>query len=113
MLVAKYGDACNLFGRMGNEVVQHKLDVLRQHCQEVGRDYNTIEKTTLDSLQITSDGRDGSMTPKAVIEYCRALAEIGIDQAIFSLRNVSDLEPFDLLRTEIVPEVEKISVAGR
>ncbi len=38
---------------------------------------------------------------------------MGIDQAIFSLRNVHDLEPFDLLATEIVPVVEKIPVAGR
>lgn len=112
-LVAKYGDGCNLFARMGNDVLQHKLDVLRQHCEEVGRDYNDIEKTTLDSLQITRDGGNGSMTPKQAIEYFRGLAAMGIDQAIFSLRNVSDLEPFDLLRTEIIPEVTRMPVAGR
>jgi hypothetical protein len=37
----------------------------------------------------------------------------GIDQAIFSLPNVADLEPFDVLATRIIPEVEKIPVAGR
>ncbi len=112
-LVAKYGDACNIFARMGKEVVQHKFEVLRQHCQEVGRNYDDIEKTTLDSLQITRDGRDGTLSPKQAIEYFRGLASLGVDQAIFSLRNVSDLEPFDVLRTEVIPEVERIPVAGR
>lgn len=112
-LVAKYGNACNIFARMGNEVVQHKFEVLRQHCQEVGRNYDDIEKTTLDSLQITRDGRNGTMSPQQAIEYFRGLAELGVDQAIFSLRNVSELEPFDVLRTEVIPEVSRIAVAGR
>ena len=45
-LVARYADACNLFG--GNvDGVRHKLDVLRRHCAEEGRDYDAIEKTVL------------------------------------------------------------------
>lgn len=42
-LVAKYADACNLFG--GPDEIAHKLDVLRRHCDDVGRDYDEIEKT--------------------------------------------------------------------
>ncbi|MFK0173879.1 LLM class F420-dependent oxidoreductase [Streptomyces sp. NPDC090306] len=45
-LVAKYGDACNLFGA-SPEVVRHKLDVLRGHCDDVSRDYDTIRKTMI------------------------------------------------------------------
>jgi F420-dependent oxidoreductase-like protein len=112
-LVAQYGDACNLFARLGNDQLQHKLDILRDHCQSVGRPYEQIEKTTLDSFSLTRDGRDGTTTPAQAIEQFAALAAMGIDQAIFSLRNVHDLEPFDLLATEIVPAVEKIPVAGR
>ena len=37
--VAQYGDACNLFSRRGAAAVQAKLDVLKRHCEEVGRDY--------------------------------------------------------------------------
>ena len=44
-LVAKYADATHLFARDGVDGVRHKLDVLRQHCDDVGRDYDTIEKT--------------------------------------------------------------------
>jgi F420-dependent oxidoreductase-like protein len=45
-LVAQYADACNLFPE-GPEGVAHKLDVLRRHCDDVGRDYDEIEKTML------------------------------------------------------------------
>jgi len=112
-LVAQYGDACNLFARMGKNVVQHKLDVLREHCQRVRRPYEEIEKTTLDVLRITRDGRNGSLSPTAAIDYFGNLAVMGIDQAIFSMPNVNEAEPFEVLATKIVPEVEKIRVAGR
>ena len=112
-LVAQYGDACNLFARMGKQVLQHKLDILREHCQAVGRPYEQIEKTTLDSIKLTRDGRDGSKTPAAAVEFFAELASMGIDQAIFSLQNVSDPGAFDLLATEVIPQVNKFTVAGR
>lgn len=112
-LVAQYGDGCNLFARMGTQQVQHKLEVLREHCQAVGRPYEEIEKTTLDTLYITRDGSNGSITPAAALEYFASLAALGIDQAIFNMPNVADLGTFDLLGAEIIPEVEKIEVTGR
>jgi hypothetical protein len=45
-LVAQYADACNIFGETP-EVMRHKLDVLRRHCDDVGRDYDTIEKSMI------------------------------------------------------------------
>jgi F420-dependent oxidoreductase-like protein len=45
-LVARYADACNLFGE-GPEVVAHKLEVLERHCADVGRDVAEIEKTMI------------------------------------------------------------------
>lgn len=112
-LVAQYADACNLFARIPREDLQHKLDVLRSHCEALGRPYEQIEKTTLDTMHITRDGRNGTLTPEAAIERFRGLAEMGIDQAIFNMPNVDDPEPFDLLATRIIPEVERIPVAGR
>jgi F420-dependent oxidoreductase-like protein len=47
-LVAEYADACNLFGAEPEEL-QHKLDVLRGHCDDVGRDYDAIAKTIVAS----------------------------------------------------------------
>ncbi len=112
-MVAQYGDACNLFARMGKEELQRKLAVLRDHCQSLGRPYEQIEKTTLDHIHITHDGHNGTFSPAAVIAHFAELAALGIDQAIFSLPKEADLEFFDLLATEIVPVVEKIAVAGR
>jgi F420-dependent oxidoreductase-like protein len=45
-LVARYADACNLFGT-GPAEVARKLDVLREHCAAEGRDYDAIEKTVM------------------------------------------------------------------
>src|SRR4051812_21838768 len=44
-LVAQYADACNIFG--GPDDVAHKIDVLRRHCDTVGRDPNEIEVTAM------------------------------------------------------------------
>src|SRR2546423_2205438 len=112
-LVAQYADGCNLFARMGKDVLQHKLDVLREHCQAVGRPYEQIEKTTLDVLRISRDGRNDTTTPSAALDFFAELASMGIDQAIFSLPNVYEPEVFDLLATEVIPQAQKIPVAGR
>jgi F420-dependent oxidoreductase-like protein len=111
--VAQYGDACNLFARLGADELRRKFDVLREHCAAVGRPYAEIEKTTLDHLYLTRDGREGSITPAQFVEECGRLAEMGVDQAIVSLRHVTDPATFDLLAESVIPEVEKIEVAGR
>jgi F420-dependent oxidoreductase-like protein len=43
-LVAQYGDACNVLGDL--QTIQHKFDVLRQHCAVVGRNYESIRRTS-------------------------------------------------------------------
>jgi F420-dependent oxidoreductase-like protein len=112
-LVAQYADACNIFARLDDNFLQNKLHVLREHCQTIGRPYEQIEKTSLGSLALSRDGRNGSMTPAAAIEYFSKLAALGIDQAIINMPNVYDLDVFDLFATEVIPEVNKIAVAGR
>src|SRR5919107_245852 len=49
-IVAKYADACNLFGSI--QTIKRKLDVLKEHCKRVGRDYDSILKTKLDLVVI-------------------------------------------------------------
>ncbi|HEY7782028.1 MAG TPA: LLM class F420-dependent oxidoreductase [Ktedonobacterales bacterium] len=112
-LVAQYGDACNLSARLGDDVVRHKLDVLRAHCERLGRPYDAIERTTLNSIHVTRDGRDGTWTPAQAIDYFAGQAALGIDQALVSLRNVFDPEAFELLGAEVVPAVSTLAVAGR
>lgn len=43
-LVAQYGDACNVGGDIAT--IKHKFEVIRQHCETVGRDYDTIRRTS-------------------------------------------------------------------
>jgi F420-dependent oxidoreductase-like protein len=113
-LVAQYGDACNFsLTNMGLDEAQRKLGVLREHCQTIGRLYTDIEKTIIKRIHLTRDGREQSWTPAAAIAYFRELAAMGIDQAIVSLPNVADLEPFELFATQIIPAVAQIEVAGR
>jgi alkanesulfonate monooxygenase SsuD/methylene tetrahydromethanopterin reductase-like flavin-dependent oxidoreductase (luciferase family) len=70
-LVAQYGDACNLFVS-SPAGVQHKLDVLRGHCDALGRDYGSIQKTIL--AQVNPEG-DVSEFLSAMEGY----AALGID----------------------------------
>jgi F420-dependent oxidoreductase-like protein len=114
-LVARYADAWNLFvpATAEQSALQQKLEILCEYCQALGRPSEQIEKTTLCSLHLTRDGRNQTMTPQAAIEYFAMLAAHGVDHAIFELANVSELEPFDLLTTIIVPEVSKLRVHGR
>ena len=62
-LVAKYADACNIFG--GPESA-HKLDVLRSHCEREGRDYEEIEKTSMVTIPETARS-----TPAGLLEQLR------------------------------------------
>lgn len=65
-LVAQYGDACNLFGTSPQEIA-HKLDVLKRHCDDVGRDIADIKVTIL-----ANNPRPG---PEAADEFVRAMAD--------------------------------------
>ena len=100
-LVAQYADACNLFARLGTDTVSAKLDILKAHCQTLGRDYDTIEKTTLSTANLTP----GNSTPADIIAQCQALAKIGVQQAIFNMPNTHEITPLETFAREIIPAV--------
>lgn len=112
-LVAQYADACNLFGRLGVDTVQQKLGVLREHCDRLGRNYNDIEKTTLDSVNLSRSGGAGTVSAQQMLGTLQSLADIGIEHAIFNMPNVHQLEPFEILRDEVIPAAEAIKPAGK
>jgi F420-dependent oxidoreductase-like protein len=74
-LVAQYADSCNLF-EMSLEEIEHKLDVLRRHCDDVDRDYSTITKTMLTRADAFGD-------TDAFVKSMSAYADLGIDTVIF------------------------------
>jgi F420-dependent oxidoreductase-like protein len=98
-MVAQYADACNIFGPP--ETVRHKLEILKQHCQALGRDYGAIEKTTLGTVDL----QPGKMSAKDVVVHCQTLAAIGVQHAIFNMPNVNDIEPLEIFAREILPVV--------
>jgi F420-dependent oxidoreductase-like protein len=72
-LVAQYADACNIFGDA--TVITHKLDVLRRHCESVGRDFDEIEVTTLVNVE-------GDMSPDNILATVESLAQVGVHTVI-------------------------------
>jgi F420-dependent oxidoreductase-like protein len=86
-LVARYADACNLFGHP--DTVRHKVAVLMEHCAAEERDPATIEITHLATARVisSSESRDGrgAATVEEHIGRYRELAEAGVQTAIVGL----------------------------
>jgi F420-dependent oxidoreductase-like protein len=85
-LVARYGDMCNLFDLPGTgfqDDLKRKLEVLGGHCQEVGRDYDTIEKTASTLLET---GKDMRASVDRFVEHLSELGAIGVQHVIISPR---------------------------
>jgi F420-dependent oxidoreductase-like protein len=97
-LVAKYADACNLFPTAD---LQHKLQVLREHCEREGRDYDEIEKTVLYNFDLGPDGEN----VEAVLSGLRRLAGLGFQVAHGRVVNVWDPKQLEILGERIVPAV--------
>jgi len=104
-LVAQYADACNLF--MGPQL-GHKLEVLREHCQSVGRNYDDIEKTTLGTLNLTPTGSGDSLSPGTFIDTLAGLREYGVQHALFNIPNVWELDALKLVGRDVLPKIERL-----
>jgi F420-dependent oxidoreductase-like protein len=75
-LVAQYADACNLFDIPDNgETIRHKLAVLAEHCEDVGRPYAAIEKTLSTRL-------DAGETSDSFVRRCEFAATLGIEHMV-------------------------------
>ncbi len=101
-LVAQYGDACNLFARTGLDTIRKKLDVLKHHCDDVGRPYAQIERTALGVVNLAES------KPADLIKTCRDLANLGIQHFIISLPNVYEITPLEVIGREVIPAVAEL-----
>jgi F420-dependent oxidoreductase-like protein len=97
-LVAKYGDACNI--KPGPTIPQ-RLARLRELCDALGRDYDTIEKTCPWFFDV---GESGEKAP-ALVEQLHAFADMGI-QTVFG-RVVGDytIDPIEIMGRDVIPAV--------
>ncbi len=112
-MVAQYGDGCNLFARAGESELSHKLEILQEHCAKLNRPYADIEKTALEHTLVSKDGKPDTESPQQVIDKFGALAQLGFDTCIVSLRNVYEPDAFAVWADEIIPAITKITPAGR
>ncbi len=102
-LVAKYADACNIPG-MDPGAVQHKLDILRQHCEREGRNYDDIEKTVITVMNV---GRDGSQAGE-LVEQLGLLREAGAQAALGALIGVENITPIEAMGKHVIPQAARI-----
>ncbi len=97
-LVAQYADACNIFD---TPELAHKLDVLRDHCRRLGRNYDEIEKTA----QLRFDLGERGENVERTIEHLHELADLGIQVAHGALANVSQPGTLELMGERVIPAV--------
>lgn len=107
-LVAKYADACNLVAFRGHDELAHKLNVLKSHCEAEGRPYGEVKKTALDLLHISRDGGEDRVTPSQAIERLGKLGELGIEETMVKVPNLSSLDVFDLFGAEVIPAAARL-----
>jgi F420-dependent oxidoreductase-like protein len=99
--VAQYGDACNFFGGHETELIKERLEILRGHCQDIGRPYEEIEKTILQ----TADFEEGNA--QDVIARGVALQEMGFEHVIFNVKGLYTPETLKLFTDEIIPALKR------
>ena len=139
--VAQYAHGCNFvsFGKgllsAADTVdsVQHKLAVLRQHCEAIGRPFDTVLRTFSPGWVILSADQAGLQaklrhyfphgleqryagpwanfvlagTPEQVIPYFQSLAAAGIQYFIAETLDAADVETIHLLAEQVVPALRR------
>ncbi|TLX92183.1 MAG: LLM class F420-dependent oxidoreductase, partial [Thaumarchaeota archaeon] len=120
-IVAKYADACNLFGSA--ETVKTKLNILKDHCKSVGRDYDSILKTKLGIIVVDDDKQMAEKkikqifkgmpeeqireiaiygTPEDLLGQIELLEQVGIQYLIVDLDPNRELEALDVFTNKII-----------
>jgi F420-dependent oxidoreductase-like protein len=126
-LVAQYGDACN-FGNGDPEIIRQKLEVLKGHCDALGRNYDEVIKSTeincvlldgeADRVRATASTREllgvsdeefsksyWVGTSQEIVELLRPVIDAGIDYVILYVPRVAyDHQPLQQFAREVLPQ---------
>lgn len=113
-LVAQYADACNI-NNHDNAELRRKLEVLRGHCEHVGRDYNEIRRTVEYSVALDRNQEEAERkaqqrnikpetglvgTPGAIRQRLRELEEAGAQEIIIYIQDAAQLDSVRLFAEE-------------
>ena len=126
-IVAKYADACNLF--RSPETVRKKLDILKEHCKSVGRDYSSILKTKLSAI-IVDDNNDMAKnrvrktfggipeeqikefviygTPEDVSRQIEIFEQVGIQYLTVNLEPYGELEALNTFANKVINKISDL-----
>ncbi len=104
-LVARYADASNVFG--GPEQCHHKFEVLRAHCEAVGRDYDEIERSNLQDVDLTVGERRGRDSAGGLVERFGELADAGVQHVILSDNGLT-AEKVELIGSAVLPRLRDL-----
>jgi F420-dependent oxidoreductase-like protein len=102
-MVAEYADACNIGDWVGTDNMQKALDTLKAHCDTLGRDYNTIEKTSLCTVNLSAKD-----TVSSIVSQLKQLSRMGFTHAIFNMPDVYKITPLETFAKEIIPAVAEL-----
>lgn len=123
-LVAQYGDACNV-GHLDNEGLAHKFAILKEHCANVGRDYNEIRRNTLFNCAIADTEAEALKkaevfrrnipsgrlheqglvgTPEMIRTRLQEIEQAGAQEVIIYLPDAADLESVRLFASTCLPK---------
>ena len=124
-LVARWGDACNVNSDVGT--LKHKFGVLRDHCENIGRDYEEITRSTSVNVYLLDEGEDPKKateqarmcrsyeeyskefivgTPDQVVETLQPKVEVGVEYFIVYMPRVAyDPTPVERFAEEVIPHV--------
>jgi F420-dependent oxidoreductase-like protein len=95
-IVAKYADIWNFNGR-DLDTFNHKLGVLHQHCADVGRNPDEIEK----SIQVMMDYND----LQSAIDHIQQFVDAGVTHIILNMRAPYPEGIATRLADEVVPKI--------
>src|ERR1700694_636919 len=100
-LVAQYAQACNLFP---TPELPHKLEVLREHCKAVGRNFDEIQETRL----FTLDAGDNGEKLDKVIGGLHWRAGMGMQTVIGGVVHVDRIKPLEIIGEKVIPAVASL-----
>lgn len=105
-MVAQYADATNLIVP-DPETAAHKLAVLREHCDALGRDYDAIEKTVQGSRM------DPVADPDAFLALAEGFAAQGVEHMQFGLPHPDPVGYVEKFAETVAPRLTQIEVRTR
>ncbi len=121
-IVAQYGDACNI-GHLDNEGLERKFAILKKHCEEVGRDYNSVRRTVLFNCAIAETDEEAMAkttpfrrnipsgrireqalvgTPETIRKRLAEIEQAGAQEIIMWMPDSRDLEPVRMFARECI-----------